>query len=184
MPLAVRRIPSGVLCPGTGDWSDCAQLARTHTGGMFVQDTRRSSMGATNEPTGKRTRAVVVLVVEDDADLREIVSATLAGAGYTVAEAADGAEALKYLVSAGAPEPHVIVLDVQMPNMSGPELIKVIKSYHRLKQIPVILTSARVRRAEIDVEAAWLPKPFEAARLLELVRELCATGSRAGNPLG
>lgn len=127
-------------------------------------------MGATNE-CGKRKRASLVLVVEDDADFREMVRLTLAGAGYRVTEAADGAEALQYLVAAGAPEPSVIVLDVQMPNMSGPELMKVLKSYHRLRRIPVILTSSRAHSADLGKDTTWLPKPFEAARLIELVRQ-------------
>ena len=138
-------------------------------------------MGATNERPGKRKRASLVLVVEDDADFREMVRLTLAGAGYMVTEAADGAEALRYLVEAGAPEPSVIVLDVQMPNMSGPELMKVMNSYYRLRQIPVILTSARAHSVDIGTDTIWLPKPFEAARLIELVRQMCATRTlRAG----
>jgi CheY-like chemotaxis protein len=131
-------------------------------------------MGATNELTVKKRPASLVLVVEDDPDFREMVRVTLAGAGYAVAEAADGAEALHYLVAAGTPEPNVIVLDVQMPNMSGPELMKVMKSYHRLQRIPVIVTSALARSAELGTDATWLPKPFEAARLIDLVREMCA----------
>jgi CheY-like chemotaxis protein len=132
-------------------------------------------MDAAKEHTGKRKRASLVLVVEDDPDFREMVRLTLASAGYTVAEASDGAEAMRYLVATGAPEPNVIVLDVQMPNMSGPELMKVMKSCRRLQQIPVILTSSLARAADIDMETAWLPKPFEAARLIELVRDMCMT---------
>ena len=135
-------------------------------------------MGATNERPDRRERASLVLVVEDDADFREMVRRTLVGAGYSVTEAADGAEALQYLVAAGAPEPSVIVLDVQMPNMSGPELMKVMKSYHRLQRIPVILTSGRAQSADIGTDTTWLAKPFEAARLIELVRQMCATSRR------
>jgi CheY-like chemotaxis protein len=130
----------------------------------------------------QRKQESLVLVVEDDSDFREMVRLTLAGAGYRVAEAADGAEAMRYLVATDAPEPNVIVLDVQMPNMSGPELMKVMKSYRRLQRIPVILTSARRRGADVDTETTWLPKPFQAARLIELVREMCAAkASRAGD---
>ena len=138
-------------------------------------------MGATDELTAKNKGASLVLVVEDDPDFREMVCVTLAEAGYLVAEAADGAEALQYLVAAGTPEPNVIVLDVQMPNMSGPQLMKVMKSYHRLQRIPVIVTSALARSADVGTDTTWLPKPFEAARLIDLVREMCAaTKRRAG----
>jgi CheY-like chemotaxis protein len=57
-------------------------------------------------------------------------------------------------------------------NMSGPELMKVMKLHHRLQRIPVILTSARARDADVDTETTWLQKPFEAARLIELVRDV------------
>ncbi len=122
-----------------------------------------------------RKAASVVLVVEDDPDFREMVRLTLAGADYVVAEAADGAEALNYLVTTGAPEPSVIVLDVQMPNMTGPELMKIMRLYQRLQRIPVILMSAYAARADVDTKTAWLPKPFEPTRLIELVAD--CTGS-------
>lgn len=137
-------------------------------------------MSLAKERSGKRRRASLVLVVEDDADFREMVRITLAGAGYVVTEAADGAEALKFLVSAGAPEPSVIVLDVQMPNMSGPELMKVLKLYDRLRRIPVIVTSTGARGADMDADTTWLPKPFDGARLIDLVGQMCAA-TRASN---
>jgi len=132
-------------------------------------------MSPTHCQSGTRRRARLVLVVDDDVANRETVCEILTDAGYVVLEAPDGAEALQLLVAEGAPEPSVIVLDVQMPRMSGPELVRELRSNGRLAQIPVILTSGgpRLPIADGEEEPEWLPKPFDAERLLDLVREAC-----------
>ena len=127
------------------------------------------------QDTGKRKRAPVVLVVEDDLTCRDALGETLKDAGYVVLEAGDGEHALRMLLDDDMPEPMAIVLDLWLPIMSGPELLKVLRGYHRLSRIPVILTSAGPPyRAETGGEAAWLPRPFEAERLLALVASCCA----------
>jgi DNA-binding response OmpR family regulator len=113
----------------------------------------------------------MVLVVEDDPDCREMICGTLKDAGYAVLEADDGTKALGILLTENAPKPAVIVLDLRLPTMSGPELLKVLRSYHRLSQIPVILTSAGPRYFDGRNDAGWLPKPFDAERLVALVNE-------------
>jgi CheY-like chemotaxis protein len=115
-----------------------------------------------------------VLVVEDDIACREAISATLREAGYVVLEAGDGAEALQLLLANEKPMPMVIVLDLRLPIMSGPELLKILKGYHRFSQIPVILTSAGpAYKLEASPEMGWLAKPFDAERLVTLVTERC-----------
>jgi CheY-like chemotaxis protein len=129
-------------------------------------------MNAVDGQTGKRRRRPRVLVVDDEEAYRQMVSDILNGAGYVVVEAGDGADALEMLLDPEAPEPNVLVLDLQMPRMSGPELLKVMKSYHRLNRIPVIVSSAGPRYGmAADPESAWLPKPFLPDQLLELVRQ-------------
>jgi len=114
----------------------------------------------------------MVLVVEDDVDCRENICNTLKEAGYAALEAVDGAHALSLLLAVGTPEPMVIVLDLGLPIMSGPELLRVLKSYHRLSRIPVILTSAGPRYvADVTANAGWLPKPFDVDTLVALVNE-------------
>lgn len=126
--------------------------------------------------TGRRKRARIVLVVEDDVDCRENICSTLKEAGYAALEAADGAHALRLLLAEDKPEPMVIVLDLVLPIMSGPELLKVLKSYHRLSRIPVILISAGPQYvADVAANAGWLPKPFAEENLLALVNERCGT---------
>jgi CheY-like chemotaxis protein len=127
------------------------------------------------QETGKRRRTPVVLVVEDDVNCRDAIRETLKTAGYIVLEASDGASALQILLADETPQPAVIVLDLWLPVMSGPELLKVLRGYHRLSRIPVILTSAGPPyRSDVIAEATWLAKPFDGEQLLSLVRECCA----------
>lgn len=140
-------------------------------------------MGAPDSQDGRRRRVPAVLVVEDDIACRDAIAVTLREAGYVVIEAGDGVEALRLLLANETPKPMVIVLDLRMPNMSGPELLKIMKSYHRLSQIPVILTSAGpAYRLEDSPEMGWLKKPFDAERLVSLVTERCRQPSQFVSP--
>ncbi len=132
-------------------------------------------MSVVHQQSGTRRRARVVLVVDDDRACRETVCDTLSDAGYVALEASDGAEALDMLLADGAPVPDAIVLDVQMPRMTGPELVVALKQSDRLGRVPVILTSAGPRHAmaDVDAELTWLPKPFDAERLLVLMNDAC-----------
>ena len=144
-------------------------------------------MSQAHEPSGTRRRAPLALVVDDDAGYREMVRAMLTDAGYVVLEAPDGIEALQLLAMEGAAEPDIIVLDVQMPRMTGPELVRELRNNLRLARIPVIFTSGAPRRPIVDVdrEPEWLPKPFDADRLLALVREASdSRPARAGDGTG
>jgi CheY-like chemotaxis protein len=141
------------------------------------------------QQTSRRRRAPVVLVVEHDVSCRRAMCEALKLAGYGALEAGDGAEALRLLLADGVPEPLVIVLDLRLPIMSGPELLKLLKGYHRLARIPVVLTSTGPPPYSLDMgtQAGWLPQPFDAERLLTLVIErsrrpepLTSTGKAAG----
>jgi len=128
--------------------------------------------------TGRRTRPRVVLVVEDDEGCRDEVTGILESAGYSVLEAGDGEQALQVLLSDQKPEPTVIVLDMQLPRMTGQELMRVLRNYHRLARIPVVLTSASPVFADYAgaKHAGWLPKPFDAEALLAEVGQRCGGG--------
>ncbi len=132
---------------------------------------------------------VTVLVVEDDAPLREALCDTLASAGHRALAAGDGREALAMLAS----EPVALVVsDVQMEGLDGHELLRSIKS--RWPELPVVLVTAfgtvgRAVEAMRDGAADYLTKPFEARALLALVtrlarpREVAAGQPLAGDPL-
>lgn len=110
-----------------------------------------------------------VLVVEDDAPLREALADTLELAGYSVMAAGDAQQALAWLEK-GAPG--LVLTDVQMPGMDGHALLRAIKA--RRPEIPVLIMTAygQIERAvEAMREGAsdYLPKPFEPERLLVAV---------------
>jgi two-component system response regulator FlrC len=123
-----------------------------------------------------------ILVVEDDAALREALTDTLELAGQSVVAAPDGEAALATL---GRETVDMVLSDVQMPGMDGHELLRRVKSVR--PGIPFILMTAygqidRAVEAMRDGAADYLPKPFEPDRLLAVVaRYLPAPGDqRAG----
>jgi CheY-like chemotaxis protein len=80
-----------------------------------------------------------VLYVEDHADTREAVSRMLEHAGYEVCKEENGREAL--MAAIGRP-PDVMLLDLGLPEMNGVQLVQVIRTYHRLCSIPVVVLTA------------------------------------------
>jgi signal transduction histidine kinase len=125
-----------------------------------------------SEPaTDRETRRPRVLVVDDNADLREYVAALLAPA-YDVATAADG-EAAIAAVRENPPE--LVVSDVMMPQLDGFGLVSRLRADPSTASLPVILLSARAgeEAAVAGLEAGaddYLAKPFSARELLARVR--------------
>lgn len=121
-----------------------------------------------------------ILVVDDDADGREVVSKYLTRAGYTVRSAPNGRAALMSLLTV---LPDVVILDFMMPEMSGVELLTVMRSYLRLVKLPVIVLTAypqgeHVDRAiELGVKRVFHKGDYQLADLLACVRELMADPS-------
>lgn len=109
---------------------------------------------------------ISVLVVEDEADIREAVTELLSGAGYQVFGAGDGAEGLE---KAKALHPSVVLLDLMMPGMSGWEFCAHKETDPELQQIPVIVLSALGRVPGLEA-ADYLQKPFEIGDLLSALR--------------
>jgi CheY-like chemotaxis protein len=113
-----------------------------------------------------------VLVVEDDAGLREMMIEMLALEGFEPQSASDGVEALERLRSA-EPTAHVIVLDMMMPRMDGWEFCRQRAADPALTDIPVVVLSAAPRE-QIQVRAAAvLAKPFDYDTLLTAIRSHC-----------
>jgi DNA-binding response OmpR family regulator len=118
-----------------------------------------------------------VLIVDDDRAVRSLLAAALKAEGHDVLEASDGKEALAVLTSGEHPEPGAIVLDLNMPVMSGWEFLTIVKSYHRLARIPVLVISGgQVHSAALEhgAIAGWLMKPFGAPELVARVTEIAA----------
>lgn len=105
-----------------------------------------------------------ILVVDDDSNNRDVLARTLEKKGYTVTQAADGAEALRMLHEAGGAI-DLVLLDILMPEMNGWETLQRLKADDALKSTPVIMisglgeTDAVVRCLELGAED-FVQKPF------------------------
>jgi CheY-like chemotaxis protein len=124
------------------------------------------------ESAADRMNACPVLIVEDDEDLREMMAQLLILEGYNAATVANGREALEYLHNGSKPE--VILLDLMMPVMDGWEFRRRQQADPDLAPVPVIVLSAldQTRAGNVDA-TAFLKKPLDFDRLLDLVRIYC-----------
>ena len=118
---------------------------------------------------------VRVLLADDDGDIRDLVSFKLTGAGYSVDAVNDGSAAW---AAVQADPPDLVVLDVQMPGMSGVEVLRRIREVNA--QVPVVLLSARSRDSDVEAGLAagatdYLVKPFSPRELLRRVQDLAPT---------
>jgi CheY-like chemotaxis protein len=113
-----------------------------------------------------------VLIVEDDADLRDMMAQLLNLEGFNAATVANGREALEYLQESDRPD--VILLDLMMPVMDGWEFRRRQQADPSVSGVPVIVLSALDPTRAADVNAnAFLKKPLDFDRLLALVRSYC-----------
>jgi PAS domain S-box-containing protein len=132
---------------------------------------KSTKAGGADVPAGSAPLDATILIVDDDADLREALVDVLANKGYRVVQAGHGGEALDYL-NASATLPALILLDLQMPHMDGRQLMKVLKKDPRHASIPVVLVSSQPdtrQLAQALGAAAYLEKPIEIAPLLQSV---------------
>jgi len=116
----------------------------------------------------------LVLVADDDDDIRALVGFRLERAGYEVVTAADGEQALS-LARERAPD--LAVLDMMMPKLTGLDVTRQLRANEATKGIPVILLTARVQEADIarGVEAGaddYVKKPFSPQDLRDRVQAL------------
>ncbi len=125
-------------------------------------------------------RNATVLLIDDDLAIRSVVERTLMDEGYAVVSASDGKTGLEY---AKQLQPQAIVLDIEMPDMSGWEVLVELKGDLSLRKIPVILhTLANERGRGFAMGAAdYLTKPISSGRLLDSLDR--ATDQRAGTAL-
>jgi len=123
---------------------------------------------------GGRVRRVVV--VEDDADIRDLVVQLLSELGFDSVGYPDGRAALAAL-RAAATLPSVILLDLEMPVMSGEEFRREQLADPALAGIPVVIASGS-DPSEIEADA-YLAKPYETSRLCEVVARLSLRAAAA-----
>jgi two-component system chemotaxis response regulator CheY len=118
--------------------------------------------------------AKTVLTVDDSGSIRQMVSFTLKSAGYEVVEATDGQDGLD---KAKAKTVDLVLTDQNMPRMDGVTLIKTLRSLPNYKTVPILmLTTESGDAIKTQGKAAgatgWLVKPFDPAKLLEVVKKV------------
>jgi len=118
--------------------------------------------------------AKTILVVDDSASLRQVVSIALKSAGYDVMEAVDGRDALGKL---NGSKIHLIISDVNMPNMDGITFVKEMKKLPDYKFTPVIMLTtesqeSKKQEGQAAGAKAWVVKPFAPQQMLAAVSKL------------
>lgn len=120
-----------------------------------------------------------VVVADDDADIRELVTFKLMQAGYEIDAVSDGSQAW---ASISAAPPRLAVLDVMMPGLSGLDVLRKVREDERTKAVPVILLTARSRDSDVDSGFAtgatdYVIKPFSPRELVHRVSSVLARGA-------
>jgi DNA-binding response OmpR family regulator len=116
-----------------------------------------------------------VLVVEDAPVLRRLLEEALTEEGFEVAAVPTGRQALELLDREGPP--HVLILDLHLPDMPGGRLLENIRTARGLRGLPVLCVSGVDDPGQVPPGVALLPKPFDLDTLASRVREL------AGRPV-
>jgi two-component system chemotaxis response regulator CheY len=115
-----------------------------------------------------------IMIVDDSASLRQVVAIALKGAGYSVLEACDGQDALNKL---NGVKIHLIICDVNMPNMDGISFVKQMKTLPNYKFTPVIMLTTegsdeKKQAGQMAGARAWVVKPFRPEQMLNAVSKL------------
>jgi excisionase family DNA binding protein len=157
-------------------WSDLGRVPAFYTPGGHRRY-RRSDLDTFLERSGpgaKERTGPVVLVVDDDAGVRELVRANLELEGYSVREAASAAEGLSALENES---PDLILLDVMMPEVDGWEMLRRVQERFGVGAVPVIVFSGEVEeravdRAETRGARGFVGKPFDLQRLVDQTKQI------------
>jgi len=118
--------------------------------------------------------AKTIMVIDDSMSIRQVVGITLKKAGYEIIEASDGKDAVDKLTGQKV---HLMICDVNMPNMDGIAFLKTVKTLPNYKFTPIIMLTTESQEAKkLEGKAAgakaWMVKPFKPEQLLEAVSKL------------
>ena len=114
------------------------------------------------------------MTVDDSASVRQMVSFTLKEAGYDVIEAVDGQDALSKLNGVLV---HMVITDLNMPNLDGIGLIKGIRTNSAYKFVPIVMLTtesqdSKKQEGKTAGATGWIVKPFKPEQLLAVIRKV------------
>jgi CheY-like chemotaxis protein len=115
----------------------------------------------------------VILVVDDDHDLRESLRDVLEEEGFATIGACNGKEAIDILRGGGHPLPRVILLDIMMPVMTGLDVVERIRREVAFAKTPVVFMTAFRTLVKTDEKSRVLYKPFSIDGVLSAIRNAC-----------
>jgi two-component system, cell cycle sensor histidine kinase and response regulator CckA len=133
-------------------------------------------MSTPNADAGGGTETI--LVVDDEAALRNLIVRSLTAKGYQILHAENGAKALDVAEAHNAPI-HLVISDVEMPDMNGPQLFQTLRGWY--PRLRFLFISGRLPEAEaelFDGRTAFLPKPFSLESLFSFVRVVLDSDKR------
>jgi len=116
---------------------------------------------------------IKILIADDSSSMRSMISFTLTDAGYEVASAVDGEDALKHLTA----DTKLLITDLNMPKLNGIELIKKIRSGTVNRFVPIIMLTTESENTKKDEgkkagATAWIVKPFMPPHLLDTIKKV------------
>jgi excisionase family DNA binding protein len=155
-------------------WSDDGRVRAFYTPGGHRRY-RRADLDAFLERSGPGSgQGPVVLIVDDDEQLRQYVRVALETEGYAVREAGSAEEGLRVLEET---TPNLVLLDVMMPQVDGWEMLRRVNEAHGTGTIPVVMFSGKVGEQEAGDAASrgaqgFIGKPFDPQELIDQTKQL------------
>lgn len=116
-----------------------------------------------------------IMVVDDSASVRMVVGIALRGTGYAVIEAHNGKDAVSKL---NGQKVHLIISDVNMPEMDGISFVKAVKQHPSYRFTPILMLTTesdagKKQEGQAAGAKAWMLKPFQPEQMLGAVQKLC-----------
>jgi excisionase family DNA binding protein len=157
-------------------WSDSGRVRAFYTPGRHRRY-RRDDLDAFLESSGPAAgEGPLVLIVDDDEQVREYVRANLEAEGYNVREAGNAEEGL---LAVEESRPDLVLLDVMMPQVDGWEMLQQLQERHG-EAVPVVMFSGKADAATADEVAergarGFIGKPFDPGQLIEKTKQLLSS---------
>lgn len=172
-PDATEKLATGDLGVGM---HVCDKISR-HVLKRILENWLEHDVGGSPKPKAPMG-AKRILVVEDESAMLDLVEITLMSEGYVIDRAMDGKHAVQAVVMT---PPNLILLDLDIPEIGGLDVLAMLREDDAAKDIPVIIVTGHASKANVQRAASlnvqgFLSKPFDAEQLKERVRVALARG--------